>query len=167
MINKPPRSQKIRLNLGMFTVPQTSDFPAHKHPCSAICFRQLCTPLGERPKWIWPWVGLEGGGPGTSYYWTSILGLPGLLAYVLCTSRPFPGMCMHGLYLSSCPGELLSLLVIRGSDHCQLLHLVQHAQAKVIAHVPFQGAWSNLSSPLPIPLPHTNTDWASPKHKHF
>lgn len=52
IINKPPHSQKIRLNLGMFTVPQTSDFPAHKHPCSAMCFRQLGIPLGERPKRI-------------------------------------------------------------------------------------------------------------------
>ena len=52
----------------MFTVPQTSDFPAHKHPCSAMCFRQLGIPLGERPKRIWPGVGLGGAvlGPPTT-----------------------------------------------------------------------------------------------------
>lgn len=130
------------------------------------CASDSCAPLwGRGPSGFDPgWV-LGGGGPGTSYYWTSILGLPGLLAYVHCTSRSFPGMCIHSLYLSSCLGELLSLFMIR-SLSASAPGPACPSQDDCPCTCPEYLKQSVLSPPPSSP-PNTNTDWASPKHKHF
>lgn len=146
--------------MGILPLPQKSDFPAHKDPCSALCFDQLSAPLAERPGPGGFDPGWALGGPGTCWDWTAVVASPGVGECSPCSGL----LCRH-VHTPPVLLPLPSLFVIislSASAHRSCVPKPRRLPV-CLSRCPKQSVFS---PPLCSPT-HTNTDPLPARHPYI